>query len=86
VDYTAARRVDLPEHAPDPDNALVTITRQLTTAGYQPLIKDVKTPAVDRIVPANLPVACKAGTASWRQVTGEMFSASCRPVWPYATR
>jgi integrase len=42
--------VGLPDHAVDLDNALVAISRQLTTVGYDPVVKDVKSDAGDRVV------------------------------------
>jgi integrase len=42
--------VGLPDHAVDLDNALVTIAQQLTTVGYDPVVKNVKSDAGDRVV------------------------------------
>jgi len=77
--------VGLPDHAVDLDNALVAITRQLTTVGYQPIVKDVKTSAGDRVVPwtaspwphcAPTTPAAPAGSSSAAQ-PGPTVDSSC---------
>jgi len=71
--------VGLPDHAVDLDNALVAITRQLTTVGYQPIVKDVKTSAGDRVVSLDSFTlaalrAYHARRARWKLV--------CGTAWP----
>jgi integrase len=71
--------VGLPDTAVDLDNALATISQQMSTVGYATLVKYVKTDAGDRLISLDtLTVAAwrtyLARRARWKLVSG--------PLWP----
>ncbi|MFC0532105.1 tyrosine-type recombinase/integrase [Phytohabitans kaempferiae] len=71
--------VGLPDTNVDLDNALLRITQQLTTVGYTPVIKDVKSESGDRTVSLDSFTLAALRTyharrARWRLVSG--------PSWP----
>jgi integrase len=60
----------------DLDDGHLTVTQQITTVGYKPIVKDVKSGAGDRIVPLGPKTAIVLGEylarrASWEQVSGD---------------
>ncbi len=73
--------VGLPDHAVDLDNAVATISQQLTTIGYDPVVKDVKSDSGDRVISLDtITVAAMrayhARRARWRLVNGNAWPDS----------
>ncbi len=67
--------VGLPDHAVDFDNAVATISRQLTTIGYDPVVKDVKSDSGDRVISLDTVTvtalrAYHARRTRWKLVSG----------------
>lgn len=72
--------VGLPDTAVDLDNAVVTVSRQLTTLGFTPVVKDVKSGSGDRVVSLDTATlaalrAYQARRAGWKLAAGN--------TWPH---